>query len=552
MALSVMSTASACDELRRLIHKTHLSYLNRDDTPDKLDHKTKLEALILEYLSIVSNSHKFCHVEVAECLSESVTRNPNFSAYKAAIAFEVVEKFAVNLLMKPWRKEFRVICPYSGFYKHTVEKQLYGSEYLLYLMGYKRKHFPHSVIDLTEAPLDPDRLASIALDCLIAFVECQIMIQVYDILKRKGYSVTWVEIHEIRSKYICGMDDVIRFIIDRKRSCKLIDLDEFTPTLSSKYATHVCRGSYSNNCWQLPEHSSLSKRNFVNYPNETNLCNDSLSRIDSYDLMHFPVENPQTHSNSVGNCCSLPLIPYLTPPAPPMFSVVYSEDSNDRPTSLSKPNKVNKGIQAGSSLDTLSASLGQLNVKLETTRLPDPIHQCDSQTVVTKKNDFSKLTKMNSNVLDHSLDVVDASSFDTKSRTLEKCSKKFDMKKPNTITVSSKCENSKTIAKATKGAVVQKGNQGAAKVCLPVSVECSTKSTSKSIEPIWSCSSCTYLNTVQRDICEMCSRSKERGSENVPLVSGGKECPRCTLVNDKNIDYCTACETNLIDSPTYI
>lgn len=68
----------------------------------------------------------------------------------------------------------------------------------------------------------------------------------------------------------------------------------------------------------------------------------------------------------------------------------------------------------------------------------------------------------------------------------------------------------------------------------------------------WNCATCTYLNMPDRDICEMCAKSRCKGNEDKPLASGGKECPKCTLVNEKNVSICDACQTSLKDSPTYI
>lgn len=68
----------------------------------------------------------------------------------------------------------------------------------------------------------------------------------------------------------------------------------------------------------------------------------------------------------------------------------------------------------------------------------------------------------------------------------------------------------------------------------------------------WNCGTCTYLNTSGRDICEMCGKSRYKGNEDKPLASGGKECPKCTLVNEKDVSICDACHTSLKDSPTYI
>ncbi|RWS04815.1 uncharacterized protein B4U79_07737 [Dinothrombium tinctorium] len=577
MATPVSVSASAnhaYDELRRLIHKTHLSYLNREDTPDKLEQKTKLEGFIVEYLSLVPNSQKYSHHEVADCLTESIDRNVNFSAYKAAVAFEILEKFAINLLTKPWRKEFHAICPYSGYFKHMIEKQLLKSENILYLMGYKRQRYPYSVIQLADAPLDPDRLASIALDCLIAFVECQVMVQIYDVLKRKGFNVTWNEIHDIRLRYVCGMDDVVRYIVDLKRTAKLIDFEDSMPTLSTKYAAHNCKGNYfvSNGC--LPDYPSNTKRNANSYPNDAGIMySDTLSRNESFDLMHFPIEAPQPMHLASPNYYGNP-IPYITPPPPPMFASNYVPDpAYHYISNASKPDTVSKGIQAGSSvLETLCSSVNQMSIKPDTSRSnvdlllhPDlQPHCCESTSIVTKKDESSKQSRKNSfhDNMNTGESVIDSLSFPMEKNAFKKS---VDSRKPNNqSSFISKNENKVNSRTAKSSSSASSKNTNASHALTKTSSHSSTaaslivaeeKKESKKSDTVgsrWSCSSCTFLNSSQREICEMCSRSKERGNEHLPLVSGGKECPRCTLVNDKNIDYCTACETNLVDSPTYI
>lgn len=68
----------------------------------------------------------------------------------------------------------------------------------------------------------------------------------------------------------------------------------------------------------------------------------------------------------------------------------------------------------------------------------------------------------------------------------------------------------------------------------------------------WDCVTCTYHNSVSRDICEMCGKSRKVGDESRPLASGGRQCPHCTLVNEKGVSTCEACGCCLKDSPTYI
>lgn len=71
---------------------------------------------------------------------------------------------------------------------------------------------------------------------------------------------------------------------------------------------------------------------------------------------------------------------------------------------------------------------------------------------------------------------------------------------------------------------------------------------------IWECVYCTYHNhnKSERLVCDMCGKSHKPGSEDKPLISGGRECPKCTLVNARGVVSCAACGESLKNSPTYI
>lgn len=67
----------------------------------------------------------------------------------------------------------------------------------------------------------------------------------------------------------------------------------------------------------------------------------------------------------------------------------------------------------------------------------------------------------------------------------------------------------------------------------------------------WQCQTCTFLNDHNKDVCDMCCKSKVVTSD-PPMEIGGAECPKCTLVNPKNMKVCQACNGSLENSPTYI
>ncbi|XP_055941299.1 uncharacterized protein LOC129971498 [Argiope bruennichi] len=201
------------EELHRHILRSHLAYLNQEETPAKLQHRHNLENLISEFLSIVPHSSKFTFFEVAKVLIDSIENNRNFSAYKAGSAFEALEKYATNLISHPWRKEYKTIKLYSGFYKHSVESQLFGGSSMLCLLGYQ---FSDDGVLYLDEPVDPDKVARVALDCLIAYVECQIMVQICE--RVKSFKCSWFEISQIRQDYTCGIDEAVRILHQLKRN----------------------------------------------------------------------------------------------------------------------------------------------------------------------------------------------------------------------------------------------------------------------------------------------------------------------------------------------
>lgn len=97
------------DELHRHILRSHLAYLNQEETPAKLQQRHNLESLISEFLCTVSHGSKFTFFEIAKILNDSIENNANFSAYKAGSAFEALEKYATNLINHPWRKEYKTV-----------------------------------------------------------------------------------------------------------------------------------------------------------------------------------------------------------------------------------------------------------------------------------------------------------------------------------------------------------------------------------------------------------------------------------------------------------
>ena len=125
------------------IDQLHLNYLKSEHNTKKLEIRKKLEGnlflhiicsfvmtilitsvskyhiyivikistlgYVKHYLYLVPQDRKFCSGLAAEVIWQSARWIPNFSALKAASAFEAIEKYAANLINQPWRKEFKTI-----------------------------------------------------------------------------------------------------------------------------------------------------------------------------------------------------------------------------------------------------------------------------------------------------------------------------------------------------------------------------------------------------------------------------------------------------------
>ena len=95
----------------------------------------------------------------------------------------------------------------------------------------------------------------------------------------------------------------------------------------------------------------------------------------------------------------------------------------------------------------------------------------------------------------------------------------------------------------------------------------------------WQCEFCTYLNSLEKDVCEMCSKSRRSvastRSSHDEYVSGNSQmddpeddqeevsdeeveesdhegeipCPKCTLYNPEHLNICTVCGASLHKAP---
>lgn len=608
---SVMAPHNRCEELRKKIHESHLSYLNMEETPVKLKTRTKIECLIAEYLYLVPHSHKFCYSQFSNCFNRSIIENTEYSAYKASSAFEALEKYATNLLMHPWRKEYHVVCPYGGFYRHTIHKVLVGAEHIISLMGFQYNS-SKELFELIDSIVDPDKVSKVSLECLVAFVECQIMIQIRDEVKSKGYSdCTWQEIHLIRSEYTCGITDSVKLICERRKTAKLIDYESSPKTKKPPQNYH-----WSSNGCSLIDDKILSSENQQQHKKSLSY-HDYLynqdgdqpdSRVESFDLLNYPIMNhhhvypmpPPCHYCYPTYNPGLPIAPstssshqHITPTVPSITKSSHSSTHSNQ----HKVQTASKAIQAElydtindvepkfnkltlnttnsrKSNDTVKSSVSVQTRNISSIPSTDNLrsekrssYYDNVDPIISLESDLDSIEFIDKKLIEQDNKKSQASLERIKHNSLERTKNPLKMKafesglSSGLSSSSSKNQNNLQI-KAGKSqdnrssdlssqnvvSLSQNVVPSLQNVVSTIKVQ-SEKNTKKDG---WSCSSCTYLNGLSREICEICHRSRQIGNEAIPLISGGRECPRCTLVNGRDEKFCTACDTSLAYSPTYI
>lgn len=540
------------NELWQEIDRCHLSYLVLEESPEKIDQRNRLEEYIHDFLCVSGHYHKFTFHETQEVLQLSATYKKDFSAYKAIMGFNAIQMYAGNLLAQPWRKEYKTLKTYSGFYKHQVEANLIGAEKLFEAMGYR--YYGEGLLVL-EDPICPDRVTAVSRDCLIAFVECQILKAIWEEVCT-SFKISWLEVLDFRKNHICTPEECMialksrhhhRQYQEHSRSlsqgsnpfqpvhCQTISVPVVSPLVpmnhsfppSSSHHHHVglpMQPEYMNGCCP------------GNYSGYTIPYTQAVMR--PQDLIYnIPV--------TANNIYPVPTAKLIEVEPSHSFDVV---DNPIRTRPLKKPveseynNTMKNGVDPKDSRledwDYVYRNLENQGYNKDLGERGDIL----SPNSAKQLKDVKKMKQTNLdeafnhlNVYDRPLKVSDAPK---KAQRLSIDVIKVQPKeKPLTI---EKCVQAKTVEKKIKDEK-------------PIKKKIVNKQPTESLDPSnkWQCKHCTYLNDGVKDICEICGKSKIVKDE-APIEVGGAECSKCTLVNSKNNQTCEACGTDLAGSPTYI
>uniref|UniRef100_A0A1B6G7C1 RanBP2-type domain-containing protein n=1 Tax=Cuerna arida TaxID=1464854 RepID=A0A1B6G7C1_9HEMI len=569
-------------DLWQQIDRLHLTYLHTDESPRKIDEKKRLEGYIREFLCVAQHEQKFFFRETSEVLHRSIESKEDFSAYRATAAWTAIAAYAHNLLAQPWRKQFHEIKTYCGYYKHNLESNLVGAELMLEAMGYKHTGRSTMVLD---GPVDPDRVTMVSRDSIAALVECQIIRSIYAEVVKVLPTCTWLEVLQYRETHICTPELAVRGLTYRLHQRRYEE---------QQYRNQMENYNTVARYHHPIDHCPYAARYHYNYtlPNPRyGVVSPQQPMPPPYPIYHikphevyggsyYPVQNgyiplpvpppPLVMSNY---SCSVPtaqLIELDPPHDPPIYnpnthrrsssdhrvehdarkngerypSDMYSRSttSDDLGSRKSGKNKECNWESWGYVYQRLEEKNGGkkreeavVEKKKEHKRPPSPM-DLDDALKAFSLDDLHQLTvpeqrplKINEALSKLRLD----SDGDTKKK--ENRVSLYDNSSPP---ASSSPKQMQSISRDMKKPEDSKLTE--------------TRKLRVKLIDKWDCVACTFQNSGGKDICEMCGKSRSKGGESKPLASGGRQCPQCTLVNEKGVTKCEACDTSLKDSPTYI
>ncbi|XP_022223857.2 protein tamozhennic [Drosophila obscura] len=197
-------------DLWQEILKRHWSFLETEESVQKLEERKQLEGCLKEFLCVVPHDRKFFLPETGHILRKSVRELTEFTAQNAIVGFETISQYANNLFTKPWRKEYRTLKTYSGCYQHDILSRLLDADQLFLAMGYRRISDDTFVL---EGPICPDQVTNVSRDAMAAYVECQIMKHIHAGVHAEGFPCSWKEIFQYRERHIGGTTHSIKEIV---------------------------------------------------------------------------------------------------------------------------------------------------------------------------------------------------------------------------------------------------------------------------------------------------------------------------------------------------
>lgn len=409
------------------------------------------------------NDKKYFFQETAYILHKSAETLSTFSGYRASEGWKAISLYASNLLAQPWRKEYRVLQTFSGYYKHEIEANLIRADLMFELMGYKRSGPGILTLD---GPIDPDKVSNVSRDAIVAYVECQILKKIFEIIS-KSFTVSWIEIMEYRENNFGTPEQAIRGLNHRM--------------LERLHHSRV------KSCFDS------SRNNQKITSNIANKCNDDLDEL-------FPLSVLQADKK----LNYYPQVIYETQERETARKTI----ENDKRQSYNTIYKKNLSQDGDKKIGKNVEESWEIVDEMKYAKDID-----DRQLLARKKEKQRRKKKIDEDFLKNGEEVDE------------------DFKRKLNLSLDLIDFN------RAEGQLIDEGKK---------------KIELEELNDKWNCVFCTFLNAASLEICKMCGKSRRRLKDEKTLESGGKQCPQCTLINEKNSTKCEACDASLDNSPTYV
>lgn len=158
---------------------------NENNSDARVEEKRTNVSVIVRDFLVNDCTTEWCkHREFQQAIEES-KKSEDFRPEKASEAFSHIEHYILLIILMPWKKEYRKITKYCGFYKNAVESHLLKAEPILKLAGFIEK--TQGVLVLTKVH-KPEELKYIAFECFVASTSLKILAEEWEKAKLSRHS----------------------------------------------------------------------------------------------------------------------------------------------------------------------------------------------------------------------------------------------------------------------------------------------------------------------------------------------------------------------------
>ncbi|XP_046356525.1 uncharacterized protein LOC124135299 [Haliotis rufescens] len=145
-----------------------------------------VKKLVRDSLSRIERKCRFEYQEFWAVIEKTAERG-KLIPDKAAEAFKNLEKYFILLYKMPWKREFRKLKTYCGFFQSKIRSHLEDPESIICLVGFQ----PDTANTLVlKGEPDLQLIIAVAFECVVATVECEMLSEFHRKMKEGGANVS--------------------------------------------------------------------------------------------------------------------------------------------------------------------------------------------------------------------------------------------------------------------------------------------------------------------------------------------------------------------------